>query len=68
MLVLEYADNATLRNYLKENFKNLTWNDKYKFAFQLVCAISCLHDEGIAHRNLVIRLILLILYTLYILI
>ncbi|EXX57236.1 uncharacterized protein OCT59_023851 [Rhizophagus irregularis] len=52
LMVMEYANSGTLRNYLKENFKNLTWNDKYKFAFQLVCAISCLHDEGIAHRNL----------------
>ncbi|GBB88597.1 hypothetical protein RclHR1_15150002 [Rhizophagus clarus] len=51
-LVIEYADNGTLRNYLKENFKNLNWNDKYKLAFQLVHAVSCLHDEGIIHRDL----------------
>ncbi|GET58411.1 kinase-like domain-containing protein [Rhizophagus irregularis DAOM 181602=DAOM 197198] len=52
MLVLEYADNATLRNYLKENFKNLTWKDKFNFASQLVYAVSCLHGEGIVHRDL----------------
>ncbi|GES93565.1 kinase-like domain-containing protein [Rhizophagus clarus] len=51
-LVIEYADNGTLRNYLKENFKNLNWDDKYKLAFQLVHAVSCLHDEGIIHRDL----------------
>ncbi|GBB97802.1 hypothetical protein RclHR1_03070018 [Rhizophagus clarus] len=51
-LVIEYADNGTLRSYLKENFKNLNWNDKYKLAFQLVHAVSCLHDEGIIHRDL----------------
>ncbi|RIA92718.1 kinase-like domain-containing protein, partial [Glomus cerebriforme] len=37
-LVLEYADGGTLRNYLKENFVNLTWNDKFNLAFQLVYA------------------------------
>ncbi|GES93457.1 kinase-like domain-containing protein [Rhizophagus clarus] len=52
LLVIEYADNGTLRNYLKENFKNLNWNDKYKLAFQLVHAVSCLHDAGIIHRDL----------------
>ncbi|GBC20896.2 kinase-like domain-containing protein [Rhizophagus irregularis DAOM 181602=DAOM 197198] len=52
ILVLEYANNGTLRNYLKENFKNLTWNDKLILAFQLVYAVSCLHGEGILHRDL----------------
>ncbi|RIA94295.1 kinase-like domain-containing protein [Glomus cerebriforme] len=51
-LVLEYADNGTLRDYLKENFENLTWNDKFNLAFQLACAVSFLHDEGIVHRDL----------------
>ncbi|CAB4414044.1 unnamed protein product [Rhizophagus irregularis] len=51
-LVMEYADGGTLRDYLKENFENLTWNDKFSLAFQLVYAISCLHGEGIVHRDL----------------
>ncbi|PKC56366.1 hypothetical protein RhiirA1_474102 [Rhizophagus irregularis] len=51
-LVIEYAENGTLRKYLKENFKYLTWNDKFNLAFQLVCAVSCLHNEGIVHRDL----------------
>ncbi|GBC20830.2 kinase-like domain-containing protein [Rhizophagus irregularis DAOM 181602=DAOM 197198] len=51
-LVMECADSSTLRNYLKENFENLTWNDKLNLAFQLVHVISCLHNEGIVHRDL----------------
>ncbi|POG66361.1 kinase-like domain-containing protein [Rhizophagus irregularis DAOM 181602=DAOM 197198] len=47
--VMEYADSGTLRKYLNEN---LSWNDKYNLAFQLVCAVSCLHGEGIVHRDL----------------
>ena len=54
ILVMEYADSGTLKDYLKENFNNLTWDDKYNFAYQLACAVSCLHDEGIVHRDLVI--------------
>jgi serine/threonine protein kinase len=50
---MEYADNGTLRNYLKENFKNLTWHDKFRFALQLARAVSCLHDKEIVHSDLV---------------
>ncbi|CAB4414960.1 unnamed protein product [Rhizophagus irregularis] len=52
LLVMEYADSGSLKDYLKENFNNLTWNDKYNFAYQLACAVSCLHNEGIVHRDL----------------
>ena len=55
-LVMEYADGGTLQNYLKEHFGSLTWRDKFNLALQLAYTVSCLHDEGIAHRNLVIHL------------
>jgi serine/threonine protein kinase len=58
MLVMEYADGDSLRNYLKKNFSKLTWDDKLNMAYQLAYAISCLHDEGIIHRDLVIYLAL----------
>ena len=57
LLVMEYADSGTLKNYLKENFDNLTWNDKYNLAYQLTSAVSCLHNERIVHRDLVIHFI-----------
>ena len=50
---MEYADGGTLRNYLKKNFDNLLWKDKYNLAYQLAYAVSCLHGEGIVHRDLV---------------
>ena len=53
---MEYADNGTLRSYLKKNFDNLTWDNKFDFALQLTQAVSCLHGEGIVHRDLVIYL------------
>ncbi|GBB83353.1 hypothetical protein RclHR1_10080006, partial [Rhizophagus clarus] len=52
LLVMEYADSGTLKDYLKKRFKNLNWNDKYRLAYQLSCAISCLHDEEIVHCDL----------------
>ncbi|CAB4438284.1 unnamed protein product [Rhizophagus irregularis] len=52
LLVMEYADSGTLRDYLSEHFDNLTWNNKLELAFQLANAILCLHDEDIVHRDL----------------
>ncbi|CAB4396027.1 unnamed protein product [Rhizophagus irregularis] len=52
LLVMEYADGGSLRNYLKKNFSDLTWENKYNLAHQLASAVSCLHDEGIVHRDL----------------
>src|SRR5437016_4137204 len=56
LLVMEYADGGTLRNYLKNNFKTMTWSDKYNLGYQLAYALTCMHDEGIMHRDLVIIL------------
>ena len=58
---MEYADSGTLKNYLKINFNRLTWDDKYNFAYQLACAVLCLHSEGIVHRDLVITILIQII-------
>ena len=53
MLVIEYADNGTLHEYLSENFNEMDWNLKLKFAKQISSAIFCLHKNNIIHRDLV---------------
>ena len=50
---MEYADGSSLQNYLKVNFNRLTWDDKLRLAYQLACAVSCLHNKGIVHGDLV---------------
>ncbi|POG81256.1 kinase-like domain-containing protein [Rhizophagus irregularis DAOM 181602=DAOM 197198] len=52
MLVMEYADGGNLRSYLKNNFSNLTWDDKYNLAYQLARGVSCLHSKEIVHCDL----------------
>ncbi|EXX52205.1 uncharacterized protein OCT59_023847 [Rhizophagus irregularis] len=51
-LVMEYANNGTLQAFLRNHFNILTWNDKYNMSLQLAHALLCLHDEGIVHRDL----------------
>ncbi|GBB87549.1 hypothetical protein RclHR1_01400002 [Rhizophagus clarus] len=52
LLITEHVDGGSLRNYLKENFNQLTWENKYTLAYQLVCAVSYLHDNEIVHQDL----------------
>ncbi|GES72649.1 kinase-like domain-containing protein [Rhizophagus clarus] len=51
ILVLEYANNGTLKTYLKEHFNELGWNDKLELALQLSNAILCLHESDIIHLH-----------------
>ncbi|CAB4404372.1 unnamed protein product [Rhizophagus irregularis] len=52
LLVMEYFNGGSLRNYLEEKFKDLTWENKYKLAHQLSSAVSYLHEKGIVHCDL----------------
>ena len=53
-MILEYANQGTLRKYLRDQFEVVNWDLKLKFAEELTSGIKCLHEEGIIHRDLVI--------------
>ncbi|CAB5366723.1 unnamed protein product [Rhizophagus irregularis] len=52
LLVMQYANGGDLRNYLKDNFKKLTWKDKKRLAFQIADKLNYLHNENVLHRDL----------------
>ncbi|RHZ86490.1 hypothetical protein Glove_50g74 [Diversispora epigaea] len=52
ILVLEYSDGETLRNYLKSNFEKLKWSDKLKLAQQIAKAIEHFHSFDIIHGDM----------------
>ncbi|KAF0502931.1 calmodulin-dependent protein kinase [Gigaspora margarita] len=52
VLILEYADGGTLRDYLKSNATKIEWDLKIQFAIQLVDAVKWLHDCDIIHNDL----------------
>ena len=52
-MILEYANEGNLRDYLKIKFTTLEWKDKICMAFDITCGLKCLHDNEIIHRDLV---------------
>jgi serine/threonine protein kinase len=53
-MVLEFANQGTLRQYLKDRFNSLEWEDKIQMALGIASGLNCLHSRGIIHRDLVI--------------
>ena len=52
-MVLQYANQGNLREYLKENFPSLRWKDKIQMALDITCGLQYLHSKQIIHRDLV---------------
>ncbi|GBB96741.1 hypothetical protein RclHR1_02820004 [Rhizophagus clarus] len=52
VMVLQYANQGNLREYLKINFKSLQWNDKIRMASEIACGLKYLHSTKIIHRDL----------------
>ena len=53
IIVLQFADGGSLRNYLKKSFSSLAWSDKFNMATDIAKGLMCLHAEQIIHRDLV---------------
>ncbi|CAG8670338.1 18511_t:CDS:2, partial [Racocetra fulgida] len=55
LLVLDYADGGTLRNYLHSKKKELSWPDKIKLSTEIANGLLALHNAKIVHQDLVIQ-------------
>ncbi|CAG8644865.1 13350_t:CDS:2 [Funneliformis mosseae] len=51
---MQYANDSDLKNCLRKHYKNLTWDNKKKLAFQIADCLNYLHHENILHRDLLI--------------
>ncbi|RIB10107.1 kinase-like domain-containing protein [Gigaspora rosea] len=52
MMVLQFAKDGNLREYLHINFKTLQWKDKCRIAGEIAQGLAFLHHNQIIHRNL----------------
>ncbi|RIB16376.1 kinase-like domain-containing protein [Gigaspora rosea] len=58
-MVMQYANDGDLVNFLKTNFSKLEWSDKFRLAFEIAEGLSFLHRENVVHRDLHSRNILI---------
>ncbi|RGB37214.1 kinase-like domain-containing protein, partial [Rhizophagus diaphanus] len=52
IIILQYANQGHLREYLKKNFLSLHWKDKSQMALDITCGLKYLHSRQIIHRDL----------------
>ncbi|CAG8488613.1 26128_t:CDS:2, partial [Dentiscutata erythropus] len=52
LLGVTKKEDGTLRSYLQNYFRHLSWVDKINLSLQIADAIRCLHAEEIVHRDL----------------
>jgi len=50
--VLKYADETSLRNYLKSKFKKLKWKNKINILEQISYGLNIVHKENLIHQDL----------------
>ncbi|EXX55193.1 kinase-like protein [Rhizophagus irregularis] len=51
MLIMEYASDGNLHNYLRENFTNIKWTTKLAILCQISDGLKTIHNENFVHRN-----------------
>ncbi|RHZ59658.1 hypothetical protein Glove_362g25 [Diversispora epigaea] len=52
IMILKYANNGNLREYLRKKKKTLKWGDKHRMCFEIAKGLRCLHSEEIIHKDL----------------
>jgi serine/threonine protein kinase len=55
IIVLQYANQGNLKEYLKKNFTSLQWKNKIQMALNITCGLKYLHFRKIIHRDLVMH-------------
>ena len=53
VIVMEYAEDGNLTDYLSNNFEHLGWDKKFQLALDITKGLHYLHKEDILHRDLV---------------
>ncbi|GBB83871.1 hypothetical protein RclHR1_10530004 [Rhizophagus clarus] len=52
IMIFDYAENGSLRNYLNKNFNNLNWENKISFLNDIAIGLEHIHENEINHQNL----------------
>ncbi|RIA85007.1 kinase-like domain-containing protein [Glomus cerebriforme] len=52
IMVLDYAENGSLRNYLDKSYDQLSWIDKISSLFDIAYGLKQIHEKKLIHRDL----------------
>src|SRR5215469_16487177 len=52
IMVLDYAKNGSLRNYLDKNYHELSWNNKISYLYFIIFSLANVHKNELFHRDL----------------
>src|SRR5437016_5913684 len=51
ILVMRYAEDGSLADYITKEFKNLKWNDKIRILFSIIAGLNIIHQEKLVHHD-----------------
>jgi len=57
MMVMEYAENGSLRQLLNDNFNSLNWSEKLYNLYFIARGLNKIHEKGLWNRKYVFFLI-----------
>ncbi|EXX71396.1 Tpk2p [Rhizophagus irregularis DAOM 197198w] len=52
MMVLDYAESGSLRDYLEKNYRELNWETKINYLYCISSALENIHGNELIHRDL----------------
>src|SRR6266540_869679 len=52
ILVMRYASDGSLTDYITKNFKNLKWKDKIRILHSIILGLNIVHQEQLIHHDL----------------
>src|SRR5436189_3127987 len=52
MMVLDYAENGSLRNYLDKEYDKLSWETKFYGLWHIAVGLHRIHEKELIHRDL----------------
>ncbi|CAB4445271.1 unnamed protein product [Rhizophagus irregularis] len=62
MMILDYAEDGSLRDYLDKNYSILNWDKKIGYLQDAILGLKCIHEKELLHRDLHIGNILKLKY------
>src|ERR1044071_8930886 len=51
MMVMDYAENGSLRQSLNKNFNSMDWKDKFNTLFEIARGLSDIHKKRLIHQD-----------------